>query len=171
MIRSVFALWVLISASLTAQIAHGQEPLPLPQTATVLKVSGANIVKNTSDSALFDLDMLRALPSTTYDTKTIWTEGKQVFEGVMLDVLMKRLGAKGAVLKLTALNNYAIEMPLTNGVRDGALIAYHRNGAPMKVRDKGPLWLVFPYDSDPLYRSEIYFVRSVWQLTQIEIRH
>jgi hypothetical protein len=39
----------------------------------------------------------------------------------------------------------------------------------MSVRDKGPLWLVYPYDSAAKYQSEVVFSRSIWQLNRLEI--
>jgi hypothetical protein len=52
---------------------------------------------------------------------------------------------------------------------DGALVSYLRNGAPMTLRDKGPVWLVYNYDSDPAYRTEVIYANSIWQLDRIEI--
>jgi hypothetical protein len=45
-----------------------------------------------------------------------------------------------------------------------------RNGASMTVRDKGPLWIIYPYDARRDYRTEIHYSRSVWQLEQIDVR-
>ncbi|RYH00603.1 oxidoreductase, partial [Salipiger sp. IMCC34102] len=39
----------------------------------------------------------------------------------------------------------------------------------MQVRDKGPLWIVYPYDDTPEYRSEVIYSRSIWQLDRIEV--
>ena len=46
----------------------------------------------------------------------------------------------------------------------GAIIAVRQNGRPMSIRDKGPLWIVFPYDADPKLVTDDYLNRSVWQL-------
>ena len=43
-------------------------------------------------------------------------------------------------------------------------------GAPMSVRDKGPLWIVYPYDQNTDYQSEVVFSRSIWQLNRITIQ-
>ncbi len=43
------------------------------------------------------------------------------------------------------------------------------NGETMPVRRKGPLWIVYPYDSDEAYRSEAIYSRSIWQLDRIEV--
>jgi hypothetical protein len=55
-------------------------------------------------------------------------------------------------------------------VTGGPIVAFARNGAPMPLRDKGPLWIVYPYDSNPDYQSELIYSRSIWQLDRIEVR-
>jgi len=39
----------------------------------------------------------------------------------------------------------------------------------MSAREKGPVWLVYNYDSDPAFRTETVYSRSVWQLDRITI--
>ena len=39
----------------------------------------------------------------------------------------------------------------------------------MSIRDKGPLWVVYPYDSSADYRTEVIYSRSIWQLDRIEV--
>ncbi len=58
-------------------------------------------------------------------------------------------------------------MPIAHYSERTALIAYARNGQPMTLRDKGPLWIVYPFDTDPMYRSEVIYANSIWQLEQI----
>ena len=50
-----------------------------------------------------------------------------------------------------------------------ALLAFERNGKPMSVREKGPLWIVYPYDSDAKFQSEVYYSRSIWQLDRLAV--
>ena len=42
------------------------------------------------------------------------------------------------------------------------LLALKRNGAYMPVRDKGPLFIVYPYDSSPELKHQKYYSRSAW---------
>jgi hypothetical protein len=42
------------------------------------------------------------------------------------------------------------------------------DGKTMSVRDKGPLWIIYPYDSSADYRTEVVYSRSIWQLDRIE---
>ncbi|PYG33338.1 molybdopterin-dependent oxidoreductase [Pelagimonas varians] len=145
------------------------EPLPIPDGDVVLIVEG-NIEKtNKGDFAEFDLAMLRSLDSAGFETETIWTEGLQQFAGVELGTLLTHVGSKGVSLSAYAANEYLIDIPAEDFESGAALIAYERNGAPMSVRDKGPLWLVYPYDKAVRFRSEVYYARSIWQLDRIEV--
>ena len=56
-----------------------------------------------------------------------------------------------------------------DAVTDGPIIAYSMDGAQMSVRDKGPLWVIYPFDSSPEYRTAVIFSRSIWQLDRIEV--
>ena len=116
-----------------------------------------------------DLALLEEMGSETIETSTIWTEGVQSFEGVPLHVLVERLGIDGEALKATAINDYAVDIPAEDAVAGGPIIAYRLNGELMSVRDKGPLWLVYPYDKAPEFQTEVIYARSIWQLDRIEV--
>lgn len=133
------------------------------------RIAGA---KGTGDSpgvAQFDAARLAALPRREFATSTIWTEGVQSFSGVELRSLIDHLGVTGGTLKITAVNDYSIQIPVSEVAAGGALLADLRDGKPMTVRDKGPLWLVYPYDSASEFRNEVVYSRSVWQVDRIEV--
>lgn len=140
-----------------------------PSGEALLVVSGAISVTNGEGVAQFDLEMLQALGAVEYQTTTIWTEGKQTFTGVKLGTLMEALQVEGGVIKATAINDYSVEIPFDDAENGTALIAYLRNGDPMSVRDKGPLWIVYNFDSEAALQSEVYYSRSIWQLDRIEV--
>ena len=130
---------------------------------TVLTVTGAGEPRE------YDMEALRALPSESFETSTIWTDGASTFEGVPLAALMADLGVEEGTLRATAINDYTVEIPVADALEDGPIVAYARDGAPMSVRDKGPLWVVYPYDADEAFRSETVYGRSIWQLDRIEV--
>jgi len=145
------------------------DDLGMAQGDVLLTVSGAIETTNADGMAQFDLEMLEALDATVIDTSTIWTDGTQSFQGVSLDVLVDRLGLTGEILRATAINDYAVDIPISDAVEGGPIIAYRLNGDTLSVRDKGPLWIVYPYDSDASYRSEVIYSRSIWQLDRIVV--
>lgn len=153
--------------SLFALPVHA-EGMKVPTDSVILTVSGAVDRTNIEQKAQLDLEMLEAMEKTTIETETIWTEGTQVFEGVSLATLVEALGITGQTLRATAINDYTVEVPVSDAVPGGPIVAYRLNGKEMSVRDKGPLWIIYPYDDDAAYRTEVIYSRSIWQLDRIE---
>ncbi len=135
----------------------------------VLTVSGAITQTNAGETAEFDAAMLEAIGTVTFETSTMWTEGVQTFTGVELSALLEVLGVNGSQLRASAVNDYAVDIPIEDAVAGGPIVAFLRNGEAMSLRNKGPLWIVYPYDSSPKYRTEVIFSRSIWQLDRIEV--
>ena len=134
-----------------------------------MTVSG-KIANTNSDGVLaLDAELFATLPQHSFTTSTIWTEGTATYTGVLLRDLLAAVGADGATVKLTALNDYEISMPAADALEDGPLLANLSNGEPMSVRDKGPVWMIFPFDDVAAYRTEQTYSRSIWQLNRIEI--
>lgn len=146
------------------------EDLPLPAGEVILTVSGAIAASNSEGTAIFDAETLAALGTVEIDTSTIWTEGSHRYTGVPLRTLTDRLGISEGRLMMTAINDYMIEVPVSDAVEGGPILAFAMDGKPMSVRDKGPIWLIYPFDDTPSYQSEVYFSRSIWQLDRIEAK-
>ncbi|NBZ89175.1 molybdopterin-dependent oxidoreductase [Rhodobacteraceae bacterium CYK-10] len=145
------------------------DTLPAPQGEVILTVSGAISTLNGAEVLALDQRLLDSLPQHSFTTSTIWTEGTATYSGVLLRDLLAASGAKGATVKLTALNDYTITMPAADAREDGPLLAYLADGEPMSRRDKGPVWLIYPFDDVASYRTEQTYARSIWQLNRIEI--
>ena len=165
----LLALIVLLTGLLTGQPAAHAQSLGAPEGKVLLTVSGAIAQTNRDGAMVFDRAMLKRLPRTSFTTTTIWTEGVHRFTGVKLADLLDAVAAEGDTLRATALNDYEIKMSLEEA-RDGALLAYAMDDHAMSVRDKGPLWIVYPYDADTAYQSETIYARSIWQLDRIRIQ-
>lgn len=141
--------------------------LRAPTGPVILTISGDIGVTNVGETAQFDFEMLRELPATEFATSTIWTEGVQTFTGVPLGELVAFMKTNASVIDATALNDYSVKVPVSDGVSGGPIIAYLIDGKPFSRRDKGPLWIVYPYDIKPEYKSELTYTRSIWQLDRL----
>ena len=75
----------------------------------------------------------------------------------------------GDALKATAINDYAVEIPREDWIETGPIVAFLNNGEQMSIRDKGPLWVIYPYDSNPAYQTEVIYSRSIWQLDRLVV--
>jgi hypothetical protein len=163
------ALLPVLAFAVIVALPVSAKDLSVPEGDVILTVSGPLETTNVNGTAQFDLEMLEALDATTFETSTIWTEGEHSFIGVSLAVLADWLGLEGDRLRATAINDYAIEIPLTDAVEGGPIVAYRMDGDIMSVRDKGPLWIIYPYDSNADYRTEVVYSRSIWQLDRIKV--
>ncbi len=137
--------------------------LPAVAAETVLTVT------HNDQAETFDRAALEALGAQEIKTTTIWTEGVQTFVGVSLHNLAEEVGIDTGTLRATAINDYTVEIPVSDAVENGPIIAMRMNGNDMSVRDKGPLWIIYPYDADEDYQTEVIYSRSIWQLDRIEI--
>ncbi|TNJ44093.1 oxidoreductase [Phaeobacter sp. B1627] len=127
-------------------------------------------LRNGDDVHEFSIPQLRDIEERAVDTTTIWSDGVQEFVGVSLNELLDHAGVSSGVLEAAAVNDYAVEIPMSDAREGGPIIAYMRNGKTMSLRDKGPLWLVYPYDSSAEFRTEEIYSRSIWQLNRITVR-
>jgi hypothetical protein len=145
-------------------------PLERPTGPVVLTISGNVVHTNADGVAEFDLAMLERLQQRSATMDTPWTEKSTAFEGPLLAAVLEAAGASGAMLKVTALNDYAAEVPIEDATTIETMLATRMNGEIMSVRDKGPLFLIYPFDNRPDLYNEKYFSRSVWQIKEIEVQ-
>ncbi len=147
-----------------------KEPMAQPNGRVLLTVTGAIELTNTQGKAEFDRDMLRRLGTAKLRTSTSWTDGTTVFEGVLASDVLSAVGARGTVATATALNDYSIEIPVADFERYGVLFALSMNGVELTVRDKGPIWVVYPRDDHPELRNPKVDAKWIWQLANIDIK-
>jgi len=144
------------------------DEMPRPVGEVILTLSGEIFNTNTDDGRLeLDLAMLQAMPVTTFKTNTIWLEKAVEFTGVNLKAILDYAGASGTLIHAIALNDYKVDIPTDTADMDAPMVAYHIDGETMSSREKGPLWVVYPYDQDVKYRTELIYSRSIWQLDRL----
>ncbi len=153
---------------LPAQAEH--VPLSLPSNAVILTVTGNISRTNVRDQAHLDRSMLDALPQHQIDTHTPWTEGQNRFQGVQVASLLQHLGADGQYVTVQALDDFTARIPLADLKKYNALLALKKDGKVMSIRQKGPLWLIFPLKRYPEIDQAVYHDRMVWQLNSIDVR-
>jgi hypothetical protein len=163
---------LLAAAALAAVLGAtpaAAEGFASPAGPVILTLGGKIAATNSEGTLALDQALLETLPQHEFATSTIWTEGVATFRGVLLRDLLRATGATGTTVTLTALNDYSITLPVAEATETAPLLAYLMNGQPMSVRDKGPVWLIYPYDADADFRTEQTYARSIWQLDRIEV--
>lgn len=170
--RRAVALSVLIYVTLPhlPTAAQSPEPLPAPQGPVIMLVSGNIGVTNTAEGAAFDRQMLQELGLTEIKTTTPWTDGAQVFTGVLARTLFERVAAQGTTVMASALNDYTVEIPMGDFQDYDVLLATEMNGEEMPVSTKGPIWIVYPRDDQPALQDRRLHDRWVWQLKALHVQ-
>jgi len=117
----------------------------------------------------FTLNELQALPSDKVTTETIWTDTPHTYTTVSFKTLFEHLKSdpKGKTLTMVALNDYFIKVEIDTLIEHNAFIAYAMDGKEMRIRDKGPLWVLYPFSDKPAINIPPFQAHSIWQLKAI----
>ncbi len=164
-VRLLGMLALLLGWACTAQ---AQEPLPQPKGPVLLIVSGRLQQANVGTEAQFDREMLEALGQTSIATVSVTSAAKQLFEGIPLRRILERVGGNGTSIRASALNDYKITIPVDD-LKYEPIVAMRVDGQMLKVRDKGPLWVVYPRDSYDALQTPVYDARWIWQLNRLHV--
>jgi hypothetical protein len=140
-----------------------------PKGKVILTVTGRIGLRNSEAGAEFDMDMLAAMPQHTFSTKTPWYPQARKFTGPLLRDVLVSVDAQGRSLKAVAINDYKVDLPVEDTTRFPVVLARLLDDKPMPVREKGPLFIIYPFDSDETLRTERYYSRSAWQLKTLVV--
>lgn len=146
------------------------DTLPAPKDRPILTVSGKIRNFNVGETAVMDRAMLESLGMTTIETHTPWYDQTARFEGPLMTRILDYVGAYGDRVMALALNDYATEIPISDFTRFGTIMAMKRDDVYLNVREKGPLFVVYPYDSDSELKQQKYYGRSAWQVAQLIVK-
>ena len=134
-----------------------------------MTITGKIERRNSAQGALFDRQMLENLGLEKLRTSSDWTNGVVEFEGVLARAVLAAVGARGKVALASALNDYQVEIPISDFEDYPVLFALKMNGEELKVRDRGPIWIVYPRDQYSELRNERINARWVWQLSGLAV--
>jgi hypothetical protein len=158
-------------SSMAPRPAHALEP---PDGSVVLTLTGRvrspNHHAHGEAQALFDMAMLERLPQHSFSTRTPWYSQPRKFTGPLMRDVLSAAMAQGQSLKATALNDYRVDIPADDVQRYDVLLARLLDDKPMSVRDKGPLFIIYPFDTQNSLRRALYYTRCAWQLKAIDIQ-
>lgn len=164
--RLVLASAVVFTSVLSTAVLALDAPTGRP----VLTISGAISKPNAGKEAKLDMKMIEALPQQTFTTRTPWFDKPVTFTGPLLADVMAAVGAKGSALAATAINDYTITIPMDDVNARKVIMARLIDGKPIPVREKGPLFVVYPFDTDAKLRTSVYYERSIWQLKSLDVK-
>jgi hypothetical protein len=154
----IASIFTVVASFLSCAGASAQEV-----TVRWVTEDGGVIMRET-----LDLQEIEALPQAEIVTTTPWTDGVQTFTGPSLGDIAALAGRPVVEAEVTALNDYSATIPADDWEERGAILAARQGGETMRIRDKGPYWVMYPIDSDPELNTQFYHARMVWQVSDID---
>ncbi|KJJ99908.1 hypothetical protein UB43_13030 [Pseudomonas sp. 21] len=118
----------------------------------------------------YSLSDLEALPQT--ERRSMLPDESRVYgwQGVRLSTLLAGFERGDAQrLRVEALNDYSALIPLSDLDAFDPILAYHRDGQALGIAERGPLFVIYPMVDHPELRTQVYFNRTVWQVSRITL--
>ena len=147
-------------AALLGLFVHGAtvhaEPVIITISGMTARTAGGELNLTLSEFEAIGMEELY--------TATPWHKEKTRFSGVSGRKLSQYLEVEGNEVKAKALNEYEIVMPVSDLRIEGLILATRMDGKPLSVREKGPIFIIYPFDQKPELKNEVIFGRSIWQL-------
>ena len=166
--RHFFKLVMIWSAMVMTMNSEAQT-LAKPVGPVIFTISGKIGLKNSVNGAEFDAAMMDALAFSQIKTSTPWRKGVVTFAGPTLKSLLMLVGATGQVLRMTAMDQYEVRVPVQDAHQFNPILARKIDDAELKIKDQGPLFMVYPFDELPTLKNDLYYGRSIWHLTSMVV--
>lgn len=160
----------LVLAGLAVALLPSAWALDRPKGKVILTITGKIQHTNAPGQAEFDMEMLAALPQHSFTTTTPWYPQARKFTGPLMRDVLAAVGAQGGLLVAAALNDFKADVPAEDMQRHDVVLARLIDDKPMPVREKGPLFIVYPFHTDDALRSERIYRRCAWQLKSLDVR-
>ena len=117
----------------------------------------------------FNMKFLKSLPQQTFVTKTPWYKGPVKFTGPLLRDVLAAAKVKGRLINAVALDDYQAKIPFSDATDYDVILAHQIDGKTLTAKDKGPLFVVYPYDSKAELQAVRFYERSIWQLKALRV--
>ncbi|AVW91352.1 MULTISPECIES: oxidoreductase [Roseobacteraceae] len=115
-------------------------------------------------------DMLLQLEQQSFQTSSLWTEGSPSYSGPSLTSVLSMVGIhEQNSMTFVGANDYKVDISPALIDDTYPIIANRIDGMPFSLREKGPLWIMYPFDKRKEYQTEPVYGAAVWQLVEIRV--
>lgn len=126
-------------------------------------IKNGSVIKEYRDSDL------KKFKWNTFKTSTPWFSQAKAFNGPLLKDILMDAGIKATDnLTVTALDKYQVNIPAADAWKEPVILAREIDGQKLKVKDKGPTWVIYNFDSKVALKHDTYYSRCPWQIASIE---
>ena len=157
--------------TITAATLTPNDQIAEPTGPVVLSLTGKIGTTNSPGRLDFDMETLEKLGLIEFTVDDPYLKRATTYQGILLQRVLDiaRVPQYATMLRAIALNDYATDVPIKPISQWPVLLATKRDGQRMPVADKGPIEIVFPYNSFTIDPT-VYDPMWVWQLRSFEVR-
>ena len=131
---------LLISGWLVSGMVLAEEPF--------FRIAGGGVLQMARGEVVLTRTEFEALPQTEVKTGRPGPRGAPLSR-VLLRDLVRIYGLKSQEVKALAVNEYWAALPLEDGEKYPVLVAEKQDGKALTLRNKGPLWVIYPSPTIP----------------------
>src|SRR5699024_3342846 len=124
---------------------------------------------NSGDELHLNREQLMAIDTQVIETSTPWTEGVNRFEGPLFRRVLEAAGARGERVRVRTLNDYTVDISLSELQQYDVILALQHGGVPLGVRQLGPVFVLYPFADHPALFNQSVRHRSAWHVISVEV--
>jgi hypothetical protein len=163
-----YFLWILLLV-LCGSDTSGQQKKDSGHI--VLTISWADSRTAPVKFELKDLEKMERKDYWTTLPPSLGVSGRHDWQGVPLRVALEAANVRDfSRLRITALDGYEVYLPAEDIKKFDPILAYRKDGQYIGILDKGPLFLIYPFDSSSKLQTMEYINRTIWQLNTIVVK-
>lgn len=132
----------------------------------ILKVEQVFDKKREKIIGSYTLNDLSKFNQSLIITKTTWTP-KSKFSGPRLYDLLVSLNGYGKNIKIETLDDYKTNLSWNDIKKYQPILATHMNGNKLSIDSYGPLWVIFPVDNYPEFKTLYSDSKLAWQVKKV----
>lgn len=140
-----------------------------PAQPVILEITGKITQFNDRQVLRLDREQLLSFEQVEVKTTTPWTYKLTQFKGPLLRDVLAASGSSGHYIFAKAVNEYAVKIPTSDAEKFSVILAIEQDGQPLSIRNKGPIWLIYPWSGSDKLKQDKFYARSIWHLISMRI--
>jgi hypothetical protein len=131
--------------------------------------SSGTLTNDVAPVASYGMAFIKSLPQHSFVAQTPWYKKPVKFTGPLLRDVLAAAKVRGETINAVAIDDYRTKIPFSDSVLYHMVLAHQIDGETLTPKNKGPLFVVYPYDSKPELQSVRFYERSIWQLKSLRL--
>lgn len=116
-------------------------------------------------------DDLKQIGEITFTTPLVGSkDGDHQVTGPRFRDVLDHFKLQGTIADVSAIDNYRIDVPVEDARNYDVILATQIDGQKLRVRDRGPVWVIYPLKDNPELATPIFEARSAWQVATIRMK-